>query len=813
MRIAYASIKAFKDKASLLESLLKLKRRESLEVLSKISGYTSFHETSHSDVTVGSIPTADQVAGQICQVRPDLSETRAYEVANALALHLGPWKLRGVGDVVQSARLWEIGVPPAVAPGQVGSFAQDHRHGEHGFTEGSFAGHFKLTAYEARALLDTYASEGLATYAGVYDGDVRWRIAREGATVFRMRKWDRETAQWTKSAMAEITEKLRVFAQTSGVEEVSIAGGPVRGERRGTLVVGLRVSVGPYTVPEHKILLEQVLNMRAIKAPLSILLFKDMVPERLRRRLVIDGQTLRESTAALTEIDHEERVHQAALLLIAPPRYGHESWSFMADIHDAYFVGELDRYVGREMALYSLPIGCCRAPNRLNDVGLLLAEIGKQPTYMRTLERRRSHIFRSWRSAMQENWMDEMVARAEFALLSLPFPKFCEMAETRDLRALDITGFFTDEEAGEAVAAVIVCRWEKLSKLRAAKVARREEAKKSKAGPVVDYMAAFDCLNFTEPVLVGFVRQPGAHSAHLNHLEQDWDHRLRRAPDFDGRIGAELQRNNFYTGALSIFYRPATEDEVVAFEEASKGAGGTLAYIIRSGQGSWRGVRSRNRWMPVDLVVSPTIVKARYPAPVRPKLLVDDRVYGAELGLFEVFDKLPRQQRLLARKRFLDARTVTMKQFVDANLVTPQPAVVFAAGLENWKFEPLQDGWTGTLSGVNWKVMLREQDGTLTATFQVDGASYSQRLAPLPKEDHWEFMKPYEGILSQLLGFMQRLQEVPTTATITRNPEYPDKSPIELLVSTADYYLHGGMRDLLFREGTSWPRIDTRVAE
>lgn len=95
MRIAYASLDAFKAKAKLFESLLKLKgRRRSLELFAQVSGYSNYHEVVHSDTSHGQTPTMDHVAEQLHAHVPQKSADELRRIAGALNLHA----TTGAGD-------------------------------------------------------------------------------------------------------------------------------------------------------------------------------------------------------------------------------------------------------------------------------------------------------------------------------------------------------------------------------------------------------------------------------------------------------------------------------------------------------------------------------------------------------------------------------------------------------------------------------------------------------------------------------------------------------------------------------------------
>ena len=54
---------------------------------------------------------------------------------------------------------------------------------------------------------------------------------------------------------------------------------------------------------------------------------------------------------------------------------------------------------------------------------------------------------------------------------------------------------------------------------------------------------------------------------------------------------------------------------------------------------------------------------------------------------------------------------------------------------------------------------------------------------------------------------MQKLHTIPATATLTSNLEHSDKPPLALLVDTADYFLHGRLLDLAYKDGAMWPEF------
>lgn len=324
----------------------------------------------------------------------------------------------------------------------------------------------------------------------------------------------------------------------------------------------------------------------------------------------------------------------------------------------------------------------------------------------------------------------------------------------------------------------------------------------------VDYFAAFDCLNNREPLLVGFVRQPASHGACFKALEERWSWRLMRQRL---NTGALLAQAGFNAGWLSVFYRRASAEEIVAYEQVSKDVGATLKCLIREADGRWHPVRSRHAYIPHEPVPARDILEqARLTGPVTPKLVARSRWDGRGQTLFNVIDQLPENQRALARERVLDAGMISMKQFVvEAERVAPQP-LVLAADFDRWRFCSHIDGWSARLAAEEWSVTLSESDAVLTVELQVAANIHIQQLAPYTPQYSYGLPTPYSGNLSSLLHFMRRLEWLPNSVP----PEFlkeTGRSPLDWVLEAADWALHGDLRDLDVGDGTDWPHIDSNA--
>lgn len=834
MRIAYASLSAFKAKANLLASLQGLKHRQGQELLAKVSGYLNYHEVTNSDLSSGTIPSVAQAAAQLHQSIPALDAQQAVVLATALGLHnLLPQNGRTVlaVDEAASSHPWDMEAVLSVPTVEIARFlkyervlrnsSSTYRIYADEFSPSEFAAWFHCTAHETRDLLNGYAEAGLMSCVTSAQGE-RWSITGEGAVVFNLFTWDRQSPRWTKSQIAGVQAQVAGLTSESGVREVCIGGRPAFGEGNGTLIIGVCLDHEPYTLPRDREMLESLLSLPPVGVAKSVLLYRDYIPERLRRRLVVAGTDLRDVIAEPQTIDIGEQMHRSVLMRIKPASFDRAVQSHWDGQPSNY--SAVGSYFEREMNLRELPlVGKCAARELVKSPAEAFVAKQSDPLYQFDLALQRVDVARPGSDRMygrklsRASSRDSLLAEAEYALSNGQFSSFCNDLDRNKLRLIGEYRTLEGEYLETKLLAAVQANWEARARAREIERAEVERKKANKSLPVIRYYAAFDCLNQAKPRLAGFVRQPTTHRGFMNALEGSWDAVChRRQADQKGQKGAGLllSRANFNHGALAMFYRPATSDEIEAFDEVGRKVGATLKYLVLDENGVWQAVRLQKSYGQGEAVCLPPILeKAAPPNPVIPKLLVTRQRLHSD-SLFDVIAKLPQRHRALANERLINASTIEMSDFAAraANSSSADP-LILAAGVGGWNFETTSIGWMAKLESKGWSVLLVERTGNLSLVLDAGGASFTQQLSPYTPNNEQgavSWGEAYQGKLSSLLHFLEGMQWL-ATGEVTFKDEGPRiASPIERLVRDVNWALQGDFIDFDAGDGTRWPHIEFR---
>jgi hypothetical protein len=701
---------------------------------------------------------------------------------------------------------WQISVSPIITPSEVHKFFSRHG-GTNGFAAPLFAAALKLTALETQSLLNEYAEQGLMTAEMDDDGLEFWHVSREGAVVFNVDGLGARNARWNKRNISKFCTQLRVCADFPDVLEISVGGRPAFGHSNGSLLVGVKLDRVPYSLPDDTLILESILEFNVAQAPISVLLYQDKIPQRLQHRLIAQGSSLIDIVSPRHEIDLGENAHISALMRTLPNhlKFNRDSlreWaSNRYDLMHVHF-SKLDEYLDRELRLALLPIDCKGSGIALGkDIGPHLAPFMQNSNFIVELYKCRNAANYSWRKHTPAVEIEPLTS-AEFALAMGQIEQHCASLSAYDESFLNLDNWRIREgDRVAAVVAAIMFRWETLEKNRTKARAGKEALKTNPRSPEVRYSAIFDTLNFDKPHLVGFVRQPLSQNSHEDGVEQLWGRALK---SISGSIGEHLYSAGFHAGYLSISYRPATEDEIRAYDALSKAAGGTLAYIVNLNSPTWLGIRVRNRDSIIDVNPPSVITHAVCHEPLPPKLLVEHFPGHSGARLFDEIHKLPAQHMCRSNERLINANAIKMIDFVDSYIQNPASLLVQAAELEQWDFARLPAGWTGLLMGENWSISLIDTGTSLMIDINTEDEAHTQLLAPYDNNRFLDY-RQYEGELAQVLWFMRRLQGI--SEKIIPNSEHPGMTPLELLVDDVNFVLHGSLTDFVCSDGTDWPTI------
>jgi hypothetical protein len=649
-----------------------------------------------------------------------------------------------------------LGKPANTPPSEVARFLHLNGRRYTPFTTWEFAAYFLLTAREAHDVLNNYAREGLLTFSGLENDTETWATSREGLTVFaeRAHRVSKKELVAVKDAVHKISS---LFCDGQNIE-LSLGGRPVFGKPNGRLIVGIRVSHEPFTVPEDAALFSQVFE--AINTTLrgysifSVLLFHDLVPERLKQRLIMTGDAQGQIVIAPDETVDREELQQPAYLeryLVACGHQGVEHLQRYLWASDYPNLSrELQGYLKEEeVSRRDGSLACRLSRVRLRDTSVQLADATSEMG--QTLEEQRRRLGGKRWSGKRETYRDEAMARIDYLAAAGRLEAYCDDPDPEHVQKL--VGWWYQTPVNVEVYLLASLRvWHETI---AAERAPRDEMAARRAAPNIGYYAFFDCLNYVRPHLVGFIRQPATNEASFDFLKTIWNSRIAKTSGTPGKL---LYESGFSPARLSLQSRPASAEERAAYDALCKREGKTFKAIFII-EGQCVVVRSRYSYDLEDAGTSPVLATASLDGPVLPRLLNGPRwTNHSGKTLFDIVESAPRKQREVLRSQLVNIDSIAMADFVREASASPcQDRVVLATGiLDSWRFTSSTQGWVASIGEDSWATTLEAEGETLNLRVTIDGRTETTRLAPSEARG-WH---RYEGRLSSFCSFMDRLQTI-----------------------------------------------------
>lgn len=279
--------------------------------------------------------------------------------------------------------------------------------------------------------------------------------------------------------------------------------------------------------------------------------------------------------------------------------------------------------------------------------------------------------------------------------------------------------------------------------------------------PRIDYFVAFDCLAQPQAVLAGYVRQQEGKTSSFASLAERWrwrlnDLRLLQDPTSQAPANAvELLDNAGFDGAaLSLFYRPASAEERVAFELLSERVGRVLKCLVPDSEGQWRTVGQTGLSIPGSPVKLPDVLAGAGLASIAPKLITDTRSKLTGHTLAEAITQFPLGPGDLVRERLVDVTALAPCALASMAETGRASSIMRAAGLDGWTFEVRQRSWSASHDNNIRRISVREADYQLVVELQLHGSSTVRELgsAMLPVHP--------DGYVAALLRFLHPLQRV-----------------------------------------------------
>ena len=629
------------------------------------------------------------------------------------------------------------------------------------FTTIDFIGRFSMTALEGHQRLNELAADGLL--ASVPGRIVEtWQLTRDGAYVFGPER-KRVTKKFVTGVMACLkticAELLR-----QGVVEVSVGGRPMDGKPTGQVLVGLRLKNVPFASPDDDALLQQLctaLDATVGTAGYAVMLFSEKVPFRLRERTVIGvndaaGGALRASDDLVDEDESEQSVWHARFRALHNLSASYSSFSLGSGLPwGLHNVLEIAR-ITADLPLRGSLSGCAPDDGAILRLGAVHADTFDKDD-------------RRW-----EDWSTELFATLECRSSTNSLQAFFEEVQNEEVTTRSfyrLKPFFEmirwPGEFERAAAHALLYYRAHLAKMRAASAARV----KPKLEPL--FLTFFDTLNFGSPRVIGFVRQPAGHNAHIDALVDKWDSVLEGV---EGAASACLTTAGHLAGSLSLDVREATADEVAVFQEACKRENTTFRYWLFLPNNRMACLpMGRLRYAHVERDTPEVFQIATLGRPVWPRLIAPSR-YGRLPELKDVVRAAEPRARAALEHNLAFIDEVSMLEFARNAALQPcsDRTVLSSEVLSAWIFSAGQgDGWRARSDGDGWSVELNAQGKNLDLTLTYGRRTETHRLAPYEVKHEWG--RAYDGTLAALLGLFSAVRLIRETGQLPIWSAYPRK--------------------------------------
>jgi hypothetical protein len=621
------------------------------------------------------------------------------------------------------------------------------------FTTPQFAAYFALTIVDAHDVLEGFVADGVLTFVETDSLVETWAVSREGRYVFqeRARRLKKEEVVTLKQAIVSVAPILA----KSGAIEISIAGRPVMGKPNGTFIVGIRIGHAPFSAQTDEVLLNvasETLLEAVPDAPINVMLFHLEVPRRLEHRItVFQSKCGLDDIATALRVDADERAYDMTLAsFLKAKRCGND---FMSMFHSGLPLG-LRSMLAQNVEDAHYLAACRPSPVKLKKT------LDVEP---------RNWEAKDWYEKLTQDdsmvAVHEVVARAEYFDATGQLERFNDTLTDEDIFKLGVLDVYlppTEE---------LPCLLEQAVRARRMVIRQKQATKKEKSGDEKrppgqnSYYAFFDTISGPRPLLVGFVRQPASNSANIKLMERYWGLHVSRAP---GSAAAYLASHGFMDGVLFLDRRPATAAEIVAYDSIGRHAKRALkTLMIVKGQAC----SPLSRYSKYTLELSelgpapPALAQAELGRRVQPRLLFGKlwRLESSGVQLFDIVRDAPKVLRESLGRNLVELDSVDMLDFARKASLEPciDPVVIATALGESWKFSTQKQKWQAVINAERWSVELLSTEATLHIQIQLDKHVHAQRLAPYQPEGRWGYLaRPYQGNLSSLIVFMERIQDL-----------------------------------------------------
>jgi PAS domain-containing protein len=613
------------------------------------------------------------------------------------------------------------------------------------FTTIDFIGRFSMTAVEGHQRLNELAEDGLITSVPGQAVET-WQLTRDGAYVLSPNR-----KRVTKKFISDVKACLQSIGPEllrQGAVELSIGGRPLAEKPNGQVLVGLRLKSVPFASEADDGLLQQL--CAALDAAVGTngyapMLFSEKVPLRLRDRTVIvaNPAAARQLGAGGEELIDEAEFEQATWrarfreLHGLSDLYGHIlhgtnlPWGLMNSLEVAAFAEDLplqsstSDWAPDDSAILTL---CNAHPDTVKADGFIL-----------------------------RSWSTQLFATLECRAAANSLPQFFEQISQSELTARDfyqLNPLFElarwDGGFERAAAHALLYFRTQLAETRAASASRV----KPKTAPY--YLLFFDTLNFPSPRLIGFVRQPAGHNAHVDELVDRWNTVLRGV---DGTASSCLTKNGFNAGWLSLDAREATPDEEAVFHELCKREGTSFRYWLFLPKHRMAGRKAgRLDYSFSELDTPPIFRTATLGRAVEPRLLSPD--YAERPALRDVVRAAPGPIRAAMEANIVFVDEESMSKFARRAALRPciDPVVLSSKLLDAWTFSSREGEWSARAGGGDWSVILTAVGESLDLTVNYGSLTETYRLAPI--ERAVEGGVPYDDTLGALLGLFSLVRNL-----------------------------------------------------
>ena len=291
------------------------------------------------------------------------------------------------------------------------------------------------------------------------------------------------------------------------------------------------------------------------------------------------------------------------------------------------------------------------------------------------------------------------------------------------------------------------------------RMARTAEKRSAKNKPTIQYLACFDTLNFGKPVLAGFVRQPYSNNVGVKIMREQWDYIVRTLP---GSPAEWLYKGGYKSGHLSLDWRAATSEEVLAYDVLCKLSGATYKCILVSAVAAV-GFRAKNTCEPDMLENTPNALRhASLGRATHPRLIREFEWRGSDrASVFQVIRNAQPQLTAAFDQNVVDTDNVLMAEFARKASLKPciDPVVLASGLLDTWRFTTDACGWRAVASKDDWTVELDTTAQSIDLTIRLAGQQHTQRIFPYTEElTDASFRSPYDGYLSALQPLLKGIR-------------------------------------------------------